>query len=41
VPIESLIAELEGEGVVAFAKSYDALLATLESRRQSLAGRAR
>jgi transaldolase len=41
VPIESLIAELEGEGVVAFAKSYDALLATLESRRQSLAGRTR
>ena len=41
VPIESLIAELEGEGVVSFGKSYDALLATLESRRQSLAGRAR
>ena len=41
IPIESLIAELEGEGVVAFAKSYDALLATLETRRQSLAGRAR
>ena len=41
IPIESLIAELEGEGVVAFAKSYDALLATLESRRQSLAGRTR
>ncbi len=41
VPIESLIAELEDEGVVAFAKSYDALLATLETRRQSLAGRAR
>ncbi len=41
VPIDALIAELEDEGVVAFAKSYDALLATLESRRQSLAGRAR
>jgi transaldolase len=38
VPIEALIAELEGEGVVAFAKSYDALLATLETRRQALAG---
>jgi transaldolase len=41
VPIEALIAELEGEGVVAFAKSYDALLATLESRRQTLAGHRR
>ena len=38
IPIEALIAELEGEGVVAFAKSYDALLATLETRRQTLAG---
>ena len=41
IPLESLIGELEQEGVVAFAKSYDALLETLESRRQSLAGRAR
>lgn len=41
VPVEALIAELEDEGVVAFQKSYDGLLATLESRRQSLAGRAR
>ena len=38
IPIEALIAELEDEGVVAFARSYDALLATLESRRQTLAG---
>jgi len=41
VPVEKLIAELEGEGVASFAKSYDALLETLESRRQSLAGRSR
>ncbi|HEY6867699.1 MAG TPA: transaldolase [Candidatus Eisenbacteria bacterium] len=41
VPVETLIAQLEDEGVAAFAKSYDALLATLESRRQALAGRAR
>jgi transaldolase len=41
VPVDALIAALEDEGVVAFQKSYEALLATLESRRQSLAGRAR
>lgn len=36
VPIEALIAELEPEGVVAFAKSYESLLATLETRRQAM-----
>ena len=41
IPLERLIGELEEEGVVAFAKSYDALLATLETRRSLLAGRAR
>ena len=40
VPAARLISELEEEGVAAFAKSYDALLAALEARRQSLAGRA-
>jgi transaldolase len=41
IPVEKLIAELEAEGVASFAKSYNALLETLESRRQSLAGRSR
>jgi len=36
VPVESLIAELEGEGVQAFAKSFDDLLGTLETRRREL-----
>ena len=39
VPVDALIAQLEGEGVVAFAKSYDALLETLESRRAALSGK--
>ena len=37
VPIETLIAQLEPEGVAAFAKSYEALLATLETRRREVA----
>jgi transaldolase len=37
VPIASLIDQLEPEGVTAFAKSYDSLLGTLESRRTQLA----
>ena len=41
IPIDRLIAELEEEGVVAFAKSYDTLLGALEAKRQSVAGRAR
>ncbi len=36
IPVEKLIAELEGEGVQAFAKSYDGLLATLATRRREL-----
>jgi transaldolase len=36
VPVESLIGELEGEGVQTFAKSFDDLLGTLETRRREL-----
>ena len=36
VPVEALIGELEAEGVQAFAKSFDDLLATLETRRREL-----
>ena len=36
VPVETLIGELEAEGVQAFAKSFDDLLATLETRRREL-----
>jgi transaldolase len=36
IPVEKLIEELEGEGVQAFAKSYDGLLATLATRRREL-----
>jgi len=36
VPAEALIGELEGEGVQAFAKSYDDLLGALETRRREL-----
>jgi transaldolase len=36
VPAESLIGELEGEGVQAFAKSFDDLLGALETRRREL-----
>ena len=39
IPIDAKIAELEGEGVVAFAKSYDSLLATLETRHREMAAR--
>jgi transaldolase len=34
VPVESLIDQLEGEGVVAFEKSYDDLLGAIETRRR-------
>jgi transaldolase len=37
VPIDTLIDELEPEGVASFARSYDALLATLEGRRREVA----
>ena len=36
VPAESLIGELEVEGVQAFAKSFDDLLGALETRRREL-----
>jgi len=36
VPVESLIEQLEAEGVRTFAKSYDELLATLETRRREM-----
>jgi hypothetical protein len=36
--VDALIGELEAEGVQAFAKSYDALLETLEKRRAVVAG---
>jgi transaldolase len=36
VPVDPLIAELEQEGVVAFEKSFDALLETLVSRQKEL-----
>ena len=39
IPLPALIDQLEGEGVEAFRKSYDALLATLEARRAQLAAR--
>jgi transaldolase len=37
VPIDALIDQLEGEGVKSFSKSYDDLLATLETRRREMA----
>ncbi|HYM82141.1 MAG TPA: transaldolase [Candidatus Limnocylindria bacterium] len=36
IPVDALIAELELEGVAAFTKSYDALLASLETKRRDL-----
>ena len=39
VPLLGLIDQLEPEGVAAFAKSYDTLLETLETRRAQLAAR--
>lgn len=41
VPVEALIDQLEDEGVKAFAKSYEDLLATLETRRAAMAGGAK
>jgi transaldolase len=37
VPVDALIEQLEPEGVASFAKSYDALLVTLETRRREIA----
>ena len=36
IPLEALIAQLEPEGVAAFAKSFDALLGALETKRREL-----
>ena len=36
VPVEQLIGELEGEGVQTFSKSFEDLLAALETRRREL-----
>jgi len=38
VPVDGLIGQLEEEGVIAFAKSFEALLATLEEKRARMAG---
>jgi len=38
VPLQSLIAELEPEGVRSFAKSYDDLMAALEGKRTTMKG---
>jgi transaldolase len=36
IPIDALIAQLEPEGVASFAKSFDSLMTTLESKRREL-----
>ena len=36
IPLEALIAQLEPEGVASFAKSFDSLIASLESKRKEL-----
>lgn len=41
VPVDALIDELEGDGVVAFAKSYDDLLGAIAARENEIAGGAR
>ena len=41
IPAEALIAQLEPEGVTAFARSYDALIEALEKRRRAILGRPR
>jgi transaldolase len=38
IPVNDLIDQLEPEGVASFAKSYESLLETLESRRLQMAG---
>jgi len=38
VPVDALIDQLEAEGVVAFEKSYDDLLAALETRVRAMSG---
>ena len=39
IPIADKIAELEPEGVTAFSKSFDALIATLETKHRAMASR--
>ncbi len=41
VPLDALIAELEPEGVTAFVKSFETLLAAIETRRAQMAGSGR
>ena len=38
VPVDVLIGQLEEEGVAAFRKSFESLLATLEEKRARVAG---
>ena len=38
VPVDELIGQLEEEGVAAFIKSFESLLATLEEKRARMAG---
>jgi transaldolase len=38
VPIDDLIGQLEEEGVKAFVKSFDSILATLEEKQVRMAG---
>jgi len=38
VPVDGLIGQLEEEGVMAFVKSFESLLATLEEKRARMAG---
>ena len=38
VPVDGLIGQLEEEGVLAFVKSFESLLATLEEKRARMAG---
>jgi transaldolase len=40
IPLDTLIGQLEPEGVQSFMRSYDSLLDTLESRRAALLGKA-
>jgi transaldolase len=38
LPVDELIGQLEEEGVMAFAKSFESLLATLEEKRARMVG---
>ncbi len=41
IPVDALIDQLEGEGVVAFARSYDDLIGALDARVREMSGGAR